>query len=136
MVAPLGCFSGRKKFTGKESLCLAVNMKNCGRRNVRKHKEIKGRDKYGTLDISSNFYSLEKMKITSSESKGKLERSRKGLIASLGFNSKVRPQKYKRARYAIGNVSKKDLSKIIREFEKFDKLPLRKRGPNMIYLAR
>ena len=40
------------KFTDKENFFLAVNMKNCGRRNVRKHKEIKGSDKYLTLDIS------------------------------------------------------------------------------------
>ena len=45
---------------------LAVNMKNGGRRNVRKHKEINGSDKYFTLDISSKFDSLDKMKITSS----------------------------------------------------------------------
>ena len=37
-------------------------MKNCGRHNVRKHKEIKGSDKYVTLDISSKFDSLDKMK--------------------------------------------------------------------------
>ena len=48
-----------------------------GRRNVRKHKEIKGNDKYVTSDISSKFDSLDKIKITSSESKGKLERSGK-----------------------------------------------------------
>ena len=41
-----------ENFTGKENLSSAVNMKNCGRRNVRKHKEIKGSDKYATLDIS------------------------------------------------------------------------------------
>ena len=58
------------------------------------------------------------MKIISSESKGKLERSQKGFIASLGFKAKVRLHKYKKARYAIGNVSKKYLSKIIREFDK------------------
>ena len=40
-----------KNFTGKENLFLAVNMKNCGRSNVRKHKEIKGSDKYVILDI-------------------------------------------------------------------------------------
>ena len=68
-------------------------MKNCGHRNVRKHKDIKGSDKYVTLDISSKFDSLDKMKITSSESKGKLERSGKGLITSLGFKTKARPQK-------------------------------------------
>ena len=57
------------KFTGKGNLFLAVNMKNCGHRNVRKHKDIKGSDKYVTLDISLKFYSLDKMKIISSESK-------------------------------------------------------------------
>ena len=71
-------------------------MKNCGRCNVRKHKEIRGSDKYVILDISSKFDSLDKMKITSSESKGKLERSGKGLIASLGFKTKARSKKYKK----------------------------------------
>ena len=79
-----------KKFTGKENLFLAVEMKNCGRRNVRKHKEIRGSDKYTTLDISSKFDSLNKMEITSLESKGRLERSGKGLITSLGFKTKAR----------------------------------------------
>ena len=72
-------------------------MKNCGRRNVRKHKEIKGSDKYFTLDISLKFDKLDKTKIKSSESKGKSKRSGKGLITSLGFKAKVRPQKYKKA---------------------------------------
>ena len=57
---------------------LAVNMKNCGRHNVRKHKEIKGSDKYVTLDISLKFDSLDKIKITSSESKGKLKDPERG----------------------------------------------------------
>ena len=69
------------------------------------------------------------MKITSSESKGKLEISGKRLITSLGFNTKAWSQKYKKARYAIGNVSKKDLSKIIKEFEKIEKLPYDKKRP-------
>ena len=60
-----------EKFTGKKSLFLAVNIKNCGRRNVSKHKKIKGSDNYVTFDISSKFDSLNKMKITSSESKVK-----------------------------------------------------------------
>ena len=58
------------------------------------------------------------MKIKSSESKGKLERLEKGLITSLDFKTKARSQNYKKARYAIGNVSEKDISKIITEFEK------------------
>ena len=61
-----------EKFAGKEYLFLSVNMKYCGQQKVNKHKEIKGTDKYVTLDISSNFDSLDKMKTTSSESKGKL----------------------------------------------------------------
>ena len=133
-----------ENFTGKEDFFLSVNMKNCGRRNVRKHKEIRGSDKYFTLknhkdirgsdkyvtlDISSKFDSLDKMKITSSESKVKLERSGKGLITSMGFKAKARPQKYKKARYAIGIVSEKDIFKIIREFEKIEKLPYEKKRP-------
>ena len=131
-----------EKLTGKENLFLAVNMKYCGRCNVREHKEIKGSEKYVTLDISSKFDSLDEMKITSSESKGKLERSGKWLITSLGYKAKVSPQKYKKAGYAIVNFSKKDLSKIIREFEKFEKFPYDKKRPkndttdSYFYLAR
>ena len=69
------------------------------------------------------------MKIISSQSKDNLGRSGKGLITSLGLNAKVRPKKYKKARYVIGNVSKKDLSKISRECEKFEKLPSEKKRP-------
>ena len=36
-------------FTGEEKLFSAVNMKYCGRWNVRKHREIKDNDKYVTL---------------------------------------------------------------------------------------
>ena len=55
-----------EKFTGKEDLFLSVFMKNCGRHKVRKHKEIRGSDKYVTLDISEKFDSLNKMETTSS----------------------------------------------------------------------
>ena len=54
------------------------------------------------------------MKTTSSESKGKLGTSGKGLVTALAFKTKVRSQNYKKARYAIGNVSEKDLSEIIK----------------------
>ena len=56
-------------FTCEENLLLAVNIKNCGCRNIRKHKEIKGSDKYVTLDIPLKLDSLDKIKITSLESK-------------------------------------------------------------------
>ena len=81
------------KFTGKKGLFQSVNMKNCGCRKVRKQKEIKGSDKIVTLNISVKFDSLNKMKITSSESKGELERSGKGLVTALVLKTKVRSQK-------------------------------------------
>ena len=98
-----------EKFTGKKYLFKFVNMKNCGRRKVRKHKEIKGSDKIVTLNISANFYSLNNIETTSSESKGKLGRSAKGLVTALAFKTKVSSPKYKKARYAIRNVSDKEL---------------------------
>ena len=51
------------------------------------------------------------------------------MINSLGFKTKVRLQKYKKARYAIRNVSEKDISKIIRDFEKFERLSYEKKSP-------
>ena len=116
-----GCYTGKtfweEKFTGKQDLFQSVNMKNCGRRKVRKHKDIKGSDKCVTLNISEKFDSLNKIETTSSESKGKLERSGKGLVTALALKTKERSKIYKKARYAIGNVSMKDLSNMIKEFE-------------------
>ena len=51
------------------------------------------------------------------------------MINSLVFNAKARLQKYKKASYTIGDVSKKDFYEIIKEFVKFDKLPYEKRRP-------
>ena len=56
-----------------------MNIKNCGLRKARKQKEIKGINKYVTLEISLKFDSMNKMKITSSESKGKIGKIRKGV---------------------------------------------------------
>ena len=71
----------------------AVNMKNCGCCNVRKHREIKGSNKYVTLDMFLKFDILNNMKISSSESKDYLCRSGKGLITFLGLKDKAKPQK-------------------------------------------
>ena len=51
------------------------------------------------------------------------------MVTALSFKTKVSSSKYKKARYAIGNVSEKTLSKIIKEFEKIRKLPYDKRIP-------
>ena len=75
-----------EKFTGKkQDLFESLNMRNCGQRNVRKHKEIKGSDKrvtlnmYEILNISEKFDDLDNMETTSSESKVKMEESGKVL---------------------------------------------------------
>ena len=85
-----------ENFTGKQDVVQSVNMKNCGRRKVRKQKEIKGSDKIVTLDISVKFDSLNKMETTSSESKESLGRSGKLLVTDLDFKTKVRLPKYKK----------------------------------------
>ena len=71
------------------------------------------------------------MIITSLDPKDNLVISVKGLITSLGLQAKTNPNKYKTARYAIKNVSMKDLSKIIREFDKFPYKVMIGGGPNM-----
>ena len=46
-----------------------------------------------------------------------------------GSQDQSKVEKYKKARYAIGNVSMKDLSNKIKEFEKIVKVPYLKRTP-------
>ena len=88
-----------EKFTGKQELFQSVNMKKCGRRKVRNHKEIKGSDTlniYDILNISEKFESLNKMETTSSESKLELERSGKGLETAMAINTKAGSENTKR----------------------------------------
>ena len=125
-----------EKFTDKkQDLFVSVNMRNCGQRNVRKHREIKDSDERVTLNmnevlkISEEFDYLDKMETTSSESKVKMKVSRKWLVTVLALKTKARLTKYKKARYAIGNVSMKDLSKKINEFENFVKVTHLKKTP-------
>ena len=110
-------------------------MKNCGRRNVRKHREIKGSGKYVTLEILLKFDSLDNMRITSSESKVMLGIPGKGFITSLSLNIKASPKKHKKARYVMEKVSNKKISKIIRELENYLMKVMRGKGPNMSLLT-
>ena len=113
-----------------------VSMKSCGKRNIRKHRELKKGDervayenKYEILKFSEKFDNLDKMETTSSESKVKMEGSGKWLVTSLALKTKERSTKYKMARYDIGNVSMKDLVNKIIEFETFGKVPHFKKEP-------
>ena len=102
-------------------------MRNCGQRNVRKHREIKDSDEHVTLNmneilkISEEFDNLDKMETTSSGSKVKIEVSGKWLVTALALKTKARYKKYKMARYAIGNFSMKDLSNKIKEMGKLSR---------------
>ena len=136
VVAPPSIYHGcstwktfwEEKFIGKkQDFFVSVNMRNCGQRNVRKHRDIKDSDKRVTLNmneilkISEKFDNLDKMETTSSESKVKMEGSGKWLVTALALKTKVRSEKYKKARYAIVNVSMKYLSKKIKVFEKLSR---------------
>ena len=71
-----------------------MNIRNCGHRNFRKHKEIKDSDErvtlnmYEILNISKKFEDLDKMETTSSESKVKMEGSGKWLVTTLALKTK------------------------------------------------
>ena len=67
-------------------------MKNCDLQNVREHRDIKGSDKYVTLEISLKFDSLDKMRIIYSDSEDTFIQSGKGLINSLGIKAIVGPK--------------------------------------------
>ena len=92
-----------EKFTGKkQDFFESVNTRNCGQRNVEKHKQIKDSDErvtlnmYDILKISEKFDDLGKMETTSSESKVKMEGSGKWLVTSMVLNTKSRSKNIKR----------------------------------------
>ena len=124
-----------EKFTGKKSLFLVVNMKHCGRHNVSKHKDIKVSDRYVTLEISSKFDSLDKIKITSSESKRRLEISVKGLITSLGFKTKARSKKLKSQGVPLEMSVRRTFLRLLRSLRNLRNYLMRRRGPNMSLLT-
>ena len=86
-----------EKFTGKkQDFFESVKIRNCGQRNVRKHREFKDSDErvtlnmYEILKISGKFDDLDKMETTSSESKVKIEGSGKWLVTDLDLKTKAR----------------------------------------------
>ena len=81
-------------------------------------EDVLGKHFTGEETFTLGKFTAMNIKITSSESKDNLERSGKWLITPLCLKAKAKPKKYKKARYAIVNVIMKDLSKIIKEFEK------------------
>ena len=87
-----------ENFKGVKKLFSAVNIKKCGLHNVRKHKGIKSSDKYVTLYISLKFDSLGKIKIISSESKGKFVKIRKGVDYLSGIQGQSKTTKIQKGK--------------------------------------
>ena len=88
VVTPLSIYNGCSTWkTFWEEKFTQVNMKNSGRCNGRKHRDIKNGDQYVVLDISLKFGNLENMKITYSEPTYYLVIPGKGLITSLGLKA-------------------------------------------------
>ena len=75
-------------------------MRNCGQRNVSKHKDIKDSDElvtlnmYEILKISEKFDDLDKMETTTPESKVKMEVLVKCLVTALALRTKARSKRY------------------------------------------
>ena len=113
-----GCSTWKTFWEGKFTLgeFIPLNMKSCGRLNIRKHREINNGEKYIALDISLKFGILEKMKITYSYPKDYMGRSGTGLIASMGLKTILRSKKKEKARYTITNVNIKYILKNIKDF--------------------
>ena len=94
LITPLSIYHGCSTW---KMLCeenfTPMNIENCVRHNVMKHREIKDGEKYTTLDISLDFGSLDKIIITYSEPKDYLGILGKGLITSMGLKTIIRSNK-------------------------------------------
>ena len=90
-------------------------MKNCGRRNVRKHREIKNGEQYIIFDISSKIDFLDKRGFTSSESKGCTVGPGNGLTKSMSLSTKI-PNKKQKESFPITNINKQDFGSLIKKF--------------------
>ena len=92
-----------------------VNMTSCVRQNVRKHREIKDGEHYIALEIYLKLDFLAKRKVTSSESRGYMGISGKGVTTSLDLRTKS-PNKKKKSWIAITDITNQYFRKFIKKF--------------------
>ena len=76
-----------------------VNMKSCGRRNVRKHRDINNGEQYIALHISLDIDFPEKREVNFSKSRGYMGISGKGVITFLTIRTKSPNKKKKDCSY-------------------------------------
>ena len=109
-----GC-STRNKFL--EEKFAPVNMKSYGRRNVRRHREIKNGEQYIILEISYDIYCMDKREDTPLESRHYMARTGKGMTTYMDFREKS-PNNKKNASFDITGITNQDFSYLIRKFKK------------------
>ena len=90
-------------------------MKSYGRRNVRRHREIKNGEQYIILEISYDIYCMDKREETPSKSRYYMARTGKGMTTYMDFREKS-PNNKKNASFDITGITNQDLSKLFRKF--------------------
>ena len=74
-------------------------------------------EQYIILEISSKIYCMNKREFTSSESNYYMVRTGKGLTTSLSLRTKI-PNKNKKSRFAITDITKQYFSKFLNNFDR------------------
>ena len=92
-----------------------VNMKSCGRRNVRKNRDINNGEQYIFLEISCKIDYLDKREFNSSQSKDYMGIPGKGLTTYLALRTK-RTNNKEKAGFFITDITNQDLRKLLKKF--------------------
>ena len=111
--------------TFREDDFTPVNTKSCGRRNVRKHSDIKNGEKYIILDISFKLDLMDKREVTSSESKDYMVVPDKGLTNSQYLSNTIFNKK-QRARFSITDIINQELRNLLKKFRNSPGIGLQK----------
>ena len=94
-----------------------AKMENCGRWNVRNHRDIRNDEQYIALEIYLEFVNMDNMKSKYPEPKYYLGISGKGLITYLGLNAIRRSTNIKKEKFSITESIIKNLYNIIMKFK-------------------
>ena len=90
-------------------------MKSCGRKNVKKNRDIQNGEQYIVLGISSKLDCLDKREVTSSEPKNYMGRKGKGMTNSLNISTKI-PNKKQKSRLSINDITNQDFRNFLKGF--------------------
>ena len=108
------CWSTWKTFWGENFTPVKITV--CGRRNVRKHGEIKNGEKYIILDIFSKVDGKDKRGVISSISRYRMEIPGKGMTTSLSLGTKNTNKKQK-ARFSSNDITNQDFRNFLTKFK-------------------